>query len=296
MSAIGDDEVGQGQAFLCQTGVAAAYHLFHGGVVVGSGDGSDVIFPVFLFAGFQLLKDHTGGYGIFALDVGVVEQFDAVGQFFQAQIALDFAHQTHGLLFGIQFLGLFQAVEFVLFYVQPGEVQQLFFLSFLRNGLLGIALRQIYGKRDDDFSREALVSLAHLHDAEGQQFRVVLVQFFLVFEGEGLVDAAVGDVQIVDVGYGLLAFYAEDVYVVQQVGDNLAAGAELFDQFILFFDDLGLFEAQFFGQLHHLFFHTAGHFGGISLQYLAASPDTPHVVLPALFSYAGTGTIVDVVV
>ena len=105
------------------------HHLFHRGVVVRTLDGLDIIVFIVAFRGLHRLEDHTGGHRIRTRDIRVVEALDLIGQFGQVEFVLQFLHQTGLLLFGIQFLGLFQTVELILFAVHNREVEQGFFIA-----------------------------------------------------------------------------------------------------------------------------------------------------------------------
>ena len=114
LSAIGDDEVGQGCAFLFHATVAAAHHLLHGGIVVGTYDRLDVIFAIVFLRGLHAFVDNASCYGIRAGDVGVVEAFYLVGELGQLQPVLQFLHQSCLFLFGVELVALLQTVEFIL--------------------------------------------------------------------------------------------------------------------------------------------------------------------------------------
>ena len=78
LSTVGNDEVGQGGTFLYGTAIPAAYHLFHRGVIVGSGHSLDDVFPVLLLAWFRLFENDAGGHRVRALNIGIIETFDVV--------------------------------------------------------------------------------------------------------------------------------------------------------------------------------------------------------------------------
>ena len=117
-AAVRHDEVRQGVALVDGAAVAAAHHLAHRGVVVRADDRLYLILAVELFGRFKALKHHAGRHSIVALDVGVVEEFDAQRQPRQPQFALNLFHQAHRLLLRIQFLRLLQAVEAILLHVE----------------------------------------------------------------------------------------------------------------------------------------------------------------------------------
>ena len=117
---MGDDEVGEFALFFDGAGVASPHDFLHGSVIIRAGNRLDIVFAIVLFAGFAFLEDHAGSHGIRARDVRVVEAFNAQRHPFKAEGILDFFHQADAFLFRVKFLGLFEAVELVLFYVEDG--------------------------------------------------------------------------------------------------------------------------------------------------------------------------------
>ena len=98
----------------------------------------------------------------------------------------------------------------------------------------------------------AFIPFPHLCDAQAQQLLFGFVDFLFVFECEGLVDDAVGDVEVVDVGILLIGFDGEDVHVMNGAADNLAFFAQLFQGNVAFFDNLGFLELQILAEDFHL--------------------------------------------
>ncbi len=222
-----DDEVGQGGLLLDETAVTAFHHFGHRGVVIGADDGLDVVFPIIVLAGLGFLEHDAAGHGIRALDVGIVETFDGEGQLGESEFSLQLFQQVHAALLGIESFGLLHLVELVLSHIGQGEIQQVFLFSTLRDGDGDVFQLGLNRKWYDDFAGVALVALPHLYDAQGQHVFGCFVDFLLELEGERLVDAAVGDVEIVDVGGFLFVRNAENVDVVVVVGDDFAP----FDKF-----------------------------------------------------------------
>ena len=110
------------------------------------------------------------------------------------QLLLDFLQQAGGALFGVQLLLLLQAVHLVLLHVLYGQVEQFLLVAPLGDGEGDVLQLHVQFEGHDDFARKALVAFPHLDDAQLEQFFLALVQLLLVFEGERLVDGAVGDV------------------------------------------------------------------------------------------------------
>ena len=119
-STIGDDEVGQGRTFFDKACVAASDNFLHGGIIIGSFYGFNIKFAIVLFAGLTHFEYHAGGYGIRALDVGIIKTFDVGGHFLHVELVLYFFQDAYFLLLGIQLVRLFQAVYFILFYIHDG--------------------------------------------------------------------------------------------------------------------------------------------------------------------------------
>ena len=76
-STVGDDQIGEFFAFFGQSRVAALDNFAHGGIIVRSHHGFNMEFAVEFLGRLEFLEDHAGGHGVFARDVGVVEEFDA---------------------------------------------------------------------------------------------------------------------------------------------------------------------------------------------------------------------------
>ena len=165
-SAVGYDEVGQGLALVFETCVATAHHLLHRGVVVGPAAAVEHVFAVEAFLRFQPLEDDAGCHGVGSCGVRIVEKFDAQGQMLQPEVVLQLLHQPRLLLFGIEFLGLLEAVELVLLHVEPRQVEQLFLVAPLRHGLHEHVVGQIDVERHHHLVGFAAVAGAHLHNAE----------------------------------------------------------------------------------------------------------------------------------
>ena len=56
-SAVGDDEVGEGSALFLHPAVASSYDFLHGGIVIRTGYGLDVVLAVVFPGGFHALVD-----------------------------------------------------------------------------------------------------------------------------------------------------------------------------------------------------------------------------------------------
>ena len=91
-STVGDDQIGERFPLFGQSRIAPFDYFAHGGVVVRPYHGFNMELPVEFFGGFELLENHTGRHGIFARDVGVIEEFDAHRQGGQPQLRLYFLH------------------------------------------------------------------------------------------------------------------------------------------------------------------------------------------------------------
>ena len=127
--------------------------------------------------------------------------------------------------------------------------------------------------------------------------KVKLVEPLLVLEGESLVDGAVGDVQVVDVGGVLLLVFldGEDVDVVQRAVHHLRLRAVAFYQQVFLFHFLCLLEAHFLGEFLHAAVQHAFHGLRVALEYLFHLGDVAQVLLFALLAHAGARAVVDVV-
>ena len=211
------------------------------------------------------------------------------------ELVLYLAHQTHAFLLRIEFLRLLQAVHLILFHVEEGEVQQRLLVAPLGDGERHARQFQTEFEGDDDFARTALVTLAHLHDAHGQQLLLGLFEAFLILERERLVHATVGDVQIIDVGRALVFGNGEHVDVVQHGTDHFATRAIGFYQLILLFHSLRFLEAHFGGQRLHLRHQGRAYLARVSLEDFLHLGDAFHIFLMRLGSDAGTFAVLDVI-
>ena len=149
----------------------------------------------------------------------------------------------------------------------------------MRDGERDSGELQVQLKRHDDFARTALVTLAHLDYAHGEQVFLRFVHAPFVLEGERLVDAAVRDVQVVDVGGVPVFGDGEDVDVVQHRAHHLAAGAVRLDKLVLLLHPLRVLKTQFGGERLHLVHERGGYLPGVSLENLLHLRDVRHVFL-----------------
>ena len=296
-STVGDKKVGQGCFLFYSALIAPFYDLFHGGIVIRSLYGLDIVLAVILLGRFPLDEDHAPGHGVGTLDVGVVETFYLHGQAVQVQLLLYLFQQAHGPLLRIQLFGLLQAVGFVLLHIEDGEFQQLLFVSPLRDGKDDIFQLHIQLKRHDDFTRKALVSFPHFDDAEREQFFFALIQSFLVFKGESLVDGTVRNVQVVDESGLFIAvfFDGEHVDIVQHVAYHFRFCPVVFQQQVFFLYLLCFFKLHFGCQFLHLLEKHPFYLLGIPFEYFLDFSDVFQILFLALLPDARSCTVLDVV-
>ena len=202
------------------------------------------------------------------------------------QLLLQLAQQVGGALFGVQLLGLLCFVELILPHIGQREVEQVTFVASLRHGDCDAFQLHLDGERHDDFARTALVSLPHLHDAQCQHVGRLFIHALCIFEGEGLVDASVGHVQVVDECRMFVVGYGEHVDIVVISGYHLAFFAELECQVVLAFQFLCFLKSHLGSQLLHLLHEFGTYSACVSFQYLAHFGHTLHVVVAALQAYA----------
>ena len=208
---------------------------------------------------------------------------------------LYFFHQPYAFLFRIEFLGLFEPVQFVLFYVEDREFQQFLLVSPLRDGEGDAFHFHVDGKGGDDFLGTALVAFPHFSDAQRQQFFGRLVHPFFIFKGEGLVDTPVRHVQVVDVSRVSIVLNGENVDVVEDVAHHFALAPVAFQKVVLPFDGLCLFETHFRRQRLHFGEHVPADFGRVSFQDFLGFLDGLEVFFAALRSDARAFAVLDVV-
>ena len=198
LSTVGDDEVGQGSAFLHHSSVASTHHFLHRSVVVRSFHRLYVVFAIVLFRRFHALEHHAASYRIRTRNVGVVEAFYLIGQFRKLQLLLQFLHQSCLFLLWIELFSLLQSVELILLAVHFAKFEQMFLVASLRNEELCLVQLPLHIERNDDFLGLAIEAFAYFGDSRQQQFAVGFVEFSFVFEGETLVYAAVLHVYVID--------------------------------------------------------------------------------------------------
>ena len=200
-------------------------------------------------------------------------------------------------LLRIQLFGLLQAVEFILFSVHFTEVEQVFFIPSLRNEKLRVLQFPRHLHRNDNLLGLAMKAFANFGNRRDEQFLVRFVQLALVFKGETLVDGAVLDVYVVDIGVftAVVVHDGEDVDVVDRVAHHLALRHKFVQQDILPLQFLSPLELQQLRVFHHFFVEPLAHLPRVALQNLPCLPHILLIVLVALLVDAGRAAVVDVV-
>ena len=120
----------------------------------------------------------------------------------------------------------------------------MFLVSSLRNSYRNIVHFDVERERNDNLFGFALVALSHFHNAQGKHIFRRFVDFLFEFECEGLVDASVRHVQIIDVGALLFVFDAEYIYVVIIPCNHLALLHKFTRQIVSPFQNHRLFETH----------------------------------------------------
>ena len=218
-----------------------------------------------------------------------------VRHFLQLQLCLNLFHQPHAPLLRIQFLGLIQTVHFILLHVHQRKVEQVLFLALFRNRERHAVHFHVQFKRHDDFLRRAFIAFAHFHDTQLQQLFLALVHAHLVFEGEGLVDASVGNVQVVDVRRILVRFYGEYVNVMKHRTHYFTLSAIAFNEHVLLLEFLCFLKLHLFCQAFHFLHQRIAYLLGIAFQQLPCLRYLLHVFFVRLLPDAGSFTVLDVV-
>ena len=150
-------------------------------------------------------------------------------------------------------------------------------------------------EREDDFTGLAAVALTHFNYAEGEQIAVGFVGAVGVGEGEGLIDAAVGDVEVVDVGCGGVGGYGKDIDVVFVVRDDFCLFAELESELVFLFDLFCFFETQLLGHGEHAILEFFADGSGVAGENLSDFLDVLHVFIMSLFAGTWCFAVVEVV-
>ena len=114
--------------FFQQPPIPSVNHFFHRGKVVRPFYCFYIEMPVVFLAGFTILKNHTSGYGIGSLNVGIVKTFNMPWLNRQTQVSLHLFHNTVGMLVGIGELNLFETLHTMVFGIAFGQIQNMFFI------------------------------------------------------------------------------------------------------------------------------------------------------------------------
>ena len=169
------------------------------------------------------------------------------------------------------------------------------FLALFRNRERYAVHFHVQFKGHDNFLRCAFITFAHFHDTQLQQLLLALVHAYFVFEGESLVDASVGNVQVVDVRRILVRFYGEYVNVMKHRTHHFTLGAIAFNEHVLLLELLCFLKLHFFCQVFHFFHQRIAYLLGIAFQQLPCLRYLLHVFFVRLLPDAGSFAVLDVV-
>ena len=152
-------------------------------------------------------------------------------------------------------------------------------------------------ERHYNLAGRAAKALPDVRDGREEQVGIGLVELAVVFEGKTLVDGAVLDVYIVNVGVvvGLVIGYAEHIYVGNGMAYHLAAAHETLQEQVALLDNLCPLKLQLLRQGLHLLIQQLAELAGVALEYFAGLAYVFHVVVVALAPYAGAVAVVYVV-
>ena len=165
----------------------------------------------------------------------------------------------------------------------------------LRDGKCHTVQIHVQLERYDDFAGFALVSFPHFHNTQLKQFFLCFVQSLLVFEGECLVDATVGDVEVVDVTGVFVHFNGEYIHIMNNSVHCLALCTIAFNQVVLLLDGLCFLEFHFHRQCLHFIHQEVTYDLSISFQNLFDFIDVSKVFFVCLLSDARAFAVLDVV-
>ena len=277
--------------------IAAAHYLLHRRIIVGSDDGLDVVFAVFLLGRAHALEHHATRHGVGARDIGVVETLDVVGELGQLQLGLQLLHQARLLLLRVELFSLFEPVKLVLTAVHFRQLEQMALVAPLRHGEGDVAELPRQFERHYYFACRALKTLANLGNGVNEQLFARFIELTLIFKGETLVDGAVLYMNIIDVRVArrLVVNNAENIDIGNGVAHHLAAAHEALEQHIAPLDLLGLLELERCRQLLHLLIQQLAQLARIALEDFACLADTFHIIIVALTTTARRTTIMNVV-
>src|SRR5208283_4625535 len=128
-AAVDQDETGHGLLFFLEALVAARDYFAHGGEIVHAGYSFDDELAIVGFFHLAVFADDHGGYGFGSLNMRNIETLNAPGELGQSQGFLQ------GFLNGARvWLPDSEALVVGLLGVGPGEIDELAFVSTLRDG------------------------------------------------------------------------------------------------------------------------------------------------------------------
>ena len=143
----------------------------------------------------------------------------------------------------------------------------------------------------------ALVTVAHLYNAQRKQLLFRLVQPLFILERECLVHRPVRDVQVIDESGRSVAVFLDGkhVDVVQHVAHYFRLGAITLNQQVFLLDLLRFFKLQLGGQILHLLVQHLLHFACVPFQDFFDLGDVLHVILVRLLPDTRAGAVLDVI-
>ena len=127
-TAIGDGQIRHLSSFVNQVLVPSPYYLAHRPVVVGSLNCLDLKPFIVALAWLRHPEDHTSGYRVRALYIGVIETIDPPRQGRESHHLLQLRQDPHSSLLGVQLVVLFEPVHLVLPHILHCQIQQLLFV------------------------------------------------------------------------------------------------------------------------------------------------------------------------
>ena len=133
LSAVDDDQLGQGFTFFRESLVPSINDFTHRSEIIGANHGLNVELSIVGFRWLSIFEHNTSGRGTGSLDVAVVKAFDVNGQCGQAKVFLHRLEKTLCRCFGIGLLQVFLPVTHVKLGIAFGELYQPQFIASLRH-------------------------------------------------------------------------------------------------------------------------------------------------------------------
>ena len=200
-AAVDYDQIRQIVRSLCQhPRVAPVHHFFHRGEVVGADHGLYLELAIILLGGLCVAENDAGRHGIRALDVGVVEALDVLGEPVHRQRLLQLLHHGQPPRIRVSVLLLLDGIEVELLGVLGAELQQGQFVAARGHRERHPVNRHIRQERHNHLRSQRPELILNFADKSSQEGRWLLLDLAAEAKVQALNDSPAADAQEVPVG------------------------------------------------------------------------------------------------